>query len=101
MFWKPHVSKSVRIKSWARRPKPLSTSVAFCRAEWGRPRSGWRKLGQNSQYELGDMSGYKSTRAAMGDMAKSLERDPRLESILANRKKELRIDIDSGCRLGL
>jgi len=63
----------------------------------------WRELGQTSQrqYEIGDISGYKATRAAMGDMAKSLERDPQLESILANRKKDLGIEIDSGCRLGL
>ena len=44
----------------------------------------WRKLDQTSQhqYQAGDMSGYKATRSAMGDMAKSLERDPQLESIL-------------------
>ncbi len=44
----------------------------------------WRELDQASQrqYQAGDMSGYKSTRSAMGDMAKSLERDPQLESIL-------------------
>ena len=43
----------------------------------------WRELGRTSQrqYQIGDMSGYKATRAAMGDMAKSLERDPQLESI--------------------
>ena len=48
----------------------------------------WQKLDQTSQrqYQAGDMSGYKATRSAMGDMAKSLERDPQLESILANRK---------------
>jgi hypothetical protein len=33
-------------------------------------------------------------------MAKSLERDPQLESILANRKQELGIAFESGCRLG-
>ena len=62
----------------------------------------WRALDRASQhqYELGDMSGYKSTRSAMGDMAKSLERDPQLESILANRKKDLGIEIASGRRLG-
>ncbi len=56
----------------------------------------WRALGQTSQrqYEMGDMSGYKSTRSAMGDMAKSLERDPQLESILANRKRDLGIEIE-------
>ena len=48
----------------------------------------WQKLDQASlrQYQAGDMSGYKATRSAMGDMARSLERDPQLESILANRK---------------
>ena len=63
----------------------------------------WRELGQTSQrqYQAGDMSGYKATRAAMGDMAKSLERDPQLKSILANRKAELGIQIESGRRLGL
>ena len=45
-------------------------------------------------------SGYKATRSAMGDMAKSLERDPQLESILANRKRELGIAFESGRRLG-
>jgi Ti-type conjugative transfer relaxase TraA len=64
----------------------------------------WQKLDQTSQrqYQAGDMSGYKATRSAMGDMAKSLERDPQLESILAGRKRELGIsmDFDSGRRLG-
>ncbi len=62
----------------------------------------WRELGQTSQrqYQMGDMSGYKATRATMGDMAKSLERDPQLESILANRKKDLGVEIESGRRLG-
>ena len=63
----------------------------------------WRELGQASQgqYQAGDMAGYKATRSAMGDMAKSLERDPQLESILANRKQDLGIGIGSGRRLGL
>jgi Ti-type conjugative transfer relaxase TraA len=62
----------------------------------------WRELGHNSQhqYQAGDMSGYRATRSAMGDMAKSLERDPQLESILANRKRDLGIGIESGRRLG-
>ncbi|TPK05690.1 Ti-type conjugative transfer relaxase TraA [Mesorhizobium sp. B2-5-9] len=62
----------------------------------------WHKLDRTSQhqYQAGDMSGYKATRSAMGDMAKSLERDPQLESILANRKHDLGISIDSGRRLG-
>ena len=51
----------------------------------------WQKLDQASlrQYQAGDISGYRATRSAMGDMARSLERDPQLESILANRKREL------------
>jgi hypothetical protein len=58
----------------------------------------WQKLDHTSQrqYQAGDMSGYKSTRAAMGDMAKSLERDPQLESILAGRKQQLGITFESG-----
>jgi Ti-type conjugative transfer relaxase TraA len=63
----------------------------------------WRELDQASQrqYQAGDMSGYKSTRSAMGDMAKSLERDPQLESILEGRKRDLGISFESGRRLGL
>ncbi|NPV22123.1 Ti-type conjugative transfer relaxase TraA [Bradyrhizobium aeschynomenes] len=62
----------------------------------------WQKLEQTSQrlYQLGDMTGYKAARAAMGDMAKSLERDPQLESILASRKQDLGIAFESGRRLG-
>jgi Ti-type conjugative transfer relaxase TraA len=62
----------------------------------------WRSLDHTSrhQYQAGDMSGYKSTRSAMGDMAKSLERDPQLESILEGRKRDLGIGIDSGRSLG-
>jgi hypothetical protein len=63
----------------------------------------WQKLDHTSlrQYQAGDLAGYKSTRSAMGDMAKSLERDPQLESILANRKQELGIAFESGRRLGI
>ena len=63
----------------------------------------WQKLDQASlrQYRAGDISGYKATRSAMGDMARSLERDPQLESILANRKRELGIAFESRRRLGL
>ncbi|MGX9943177.1 Ti-type conjugative transfer relaxase TraA [Bradyrhizobium denitrificans] len=62
----------------------------------------WQKLDHTSQrqYQAGDMSGYKATRSAMGDMAKSLERDPQLESILTNRKIELGITFELGRRLG-
>jgi hypothetical protein len=63
----------------------------------------WQNLDQASlrQYQAGDISGYKAARSAMGDMARSLERDPQLESILANRKRELGIAFESGRRLGL
>ncbi|HTF77018.1 MAG TPA: AAA family ATPase, partial [Bradyrhizobium sp.] len=62
----------------------------------------WQKLDQTSlrQYQASDIAGYKATRSAMGDMAKSLERDPQLESILANRKRDLGIAFESGRRLG-
>jgi hypothetical protein len=62
----------------------------------------WQKLDHTSQrqYQAGDMSGYKATRSAMGDMAKSLQRDPQLESLLANRKRKLGIAFESGRRLG-
>lgn len=62
----------------------------------------WRKLEQTSQrqYQAGDISSYKATRAEMGNMAKSLERDPQLESILAGRKKDLGIGMESGRSLG-
>ncbi|MDR3470051.1 MAG: Ti-type conjugative transfer relaxase TraA [Xanthobacteraceae bacterium] len=62
----------------------------------------WQKLDHTSQrqYQAGDISSYKATRSAMGDMAKSLERDPQLESILANRKRDLGIAFESGRRLG-
>jgi Ti-type conjugative transfer relaxase TraA len=63
----------------------------------------WQKLDQASlrQYQAGDISGYQAMRSAMGDMARSLERDPQLESLLANRKRELGIAFQSGRRLGL
>ena len=62
----------------------------------------WQKLGQTSQrqYQEGDVSGYKATRAEMGDMAKSLQRDPQLESLLANRKQQLGVAFDSSRSLG-
>jgi Ti-type conjugative transfer relaxase TraA len=64
----------------------------------------WQKLDRSSEhrYAAGDYSGYRAARAEMGNMAMSLERDPQLESILANRKRDLGIggDFDSGRRLG-
>ena len=62
----------------------------------------WKQLEQTrlSQYRAGKMTAYEATRAEMGEMAKSLQRDPQLESLLANRKAELGIRMDSGRRLG-
>jgi Ti-type conjugative transfer relaxase TraA len=63
----------------------------------------WQRLDRASQrqYQAGDISGYRATRSAMGDMAKSLERDPQIESILEGRKRDLGISFESGRRLGL
>jgi len=63
----------------------------------------WQELDHTSlrQYQAGDFSGYKSTRSAMGEMARSLERDPQLEPLLENRKRELGITFETGRRLGL
>jgi len=62
----------------------------------------WKKLQRNSEqsYGHGEMSSYRSARSEMASMAKSLERDPQLESILANRKAELGIGTSSGRSLG-
>jgi Ti-type conjugative transfer relaxase TraA len=62
----------------------------------------WQRLDRASQrqYQAGDISGYRAMRSATGDMAKSLERDPQLVSILEGRKRELGIGIDSGRSLG-
>ena len=48
----------------------------------------WRDLDARRQaaYQAGDMSGMRGVRNSMGEMAKSLERDPQLESILAAKK---------------
>jgi len=60
-----------------------------------------RQTGER-QYAAGNYSGYKAARTEMGNMAKSLERDPQMESLLEGRKKQLGIDMDfdSGMRLG-
>jgi len=62
----------------------------------------WDKLQKQSQraYVTGDVVGRKAIQSEMAGMAKSLERDPQMESILAARKKQLGITIDTGRRLG-
>jgi len=53
----------------------------------------WQKLyGQHeAAYRAGDIGGMRRIRDGMGEMAKSLQRDPQLESILRNRKQQLGI----------
>ena len=46
------------------------------------------------------MSAFKASRLEMGNMARSLERDPQMESLLAARKAQLGIGMDSGRSLG-
>lgn len=62
----------------------------------------WQALDRavEQRYAAGDYSGYHAARKEMGNMARSLERDPQLESILANRKRELGISFESGRQLG-
>ncbi|MBJ3764275.1 Ti-type conjugative transfer relaxase TraA [Maribius pontilimi] len=62
----------------------------------------WQQLDRRSgeQYRAGDYTGYHASRKAMSDMARSLQRDPQLESLLANRKRDLGISSDMGRRLG-
>ncbi|MEO1922047.1 MAG: Ti-type conjugative transfer relaxase TraA [Sphingomonadaceae bacterium] len=62
----------------------------------------WRKLdsARETAYRQGNMTGMKQIKAQMGAMAKSLERDPQLESLLAGRKQQLGINIDMGRSLG-
>jgi len=62
----------------------------------------WQQLDRRSgdQYRAGDYTGYHASRKAMTDMARSLQRDPQLESLLANRKSDLAISSDMGRRLG-
>jgi Ti-type conjugative transfer relaxase TraA len=62
---------------------------------------GWRQLGQHRE-ELqrdGDFRGARKVSEQMAGMAKSLERDAQVESLLRNRKRELGIDFDTGRKL--
>jgi Ti-type conjugative transfer relaxase TraA len=63
----------------------------------------WNELSASADrhYATGDMDAHKSARSAMANMAKSLERDPQLESLLAIRKAQLGITMmDSQRSLG-
>jgi hypothetical protein len=56
--------------------------------------------GDEELYRSGRYSASKDCRHAMADMAKGLERDPQMESILRNRKLELGISVESTRSLG-
>ncbi len=62
----------------------------------------WSKLQKQSDraYVAGDMAGRRAIQSEMAGMAKRLERDPQMESILAARKAQLGITIETGRRLG-
>jgi len=51
-------------------------------------------------YAVGNYSGHRAARAELGNMVDGLQRDPQLESLLANRKRELGISFDSGMGVG-
>jgi Ti-type conjugative transfer relaxase TraA len=62
---------------------------------------GWQQLGRHRE-ELqrdGDFRGARKVSEQMAGMAKSLERDPQMESLLRDRKQELGIDFDTGRQL--
>ncbi|PNQ03172.1 Ti-type conjugative transfer relaxase TraA [Sphingobium sp. SA916] len=62
---------------------------------------GWRQLGQHRE-ELqrdGDFRGARKVSEQMAGMAKSLERDAQVESLLRGRKQEFGIDFDTGRKL--
>ncbi len=56
----------------------------------------WQQLSQDRDrlYRAGDMTGRERTCKEMAGMAKSLERDPQVKSILRNRTRELGLEID-------
>jgi Ti-type conjugative transfer relaxase TraA len=62
----------------------------------------WQNLErQRRQFDRGgDWQSERKVRNAMGDLAKSLHRDPQLESILRNRGRELGIPTDRGHGIG-
>ena len=62
---------------------------------------GWRQLSQHRE-ELqrdGDFRGARKVSGQMAGMAKSLERDAQLESLLGPRRQDLGIDFDTGRKL--
>jgi hypothetical protein len=55
----------------------------------------WQQLRQDRDrlYRAGDMAGREKAGKEMAGMAKSLERDPQVESILRDRTRELGLEI--------
>jgi Viral (Superfamily 1) RNA helicase len=64
--------------------------------------AGWQSLVQERLRfdRSGDWQSERKIRNAMGDLAKSLNRDPQFESILRNRVRELGIPMDWGRGIG-
>ena len=62
----------------------------------------WQQLDdrRDELYRSGRVSASKDCRLTMADMAKGLERDPQMESILRNRKIELGTTVESSRSLG-
>ena len=63
----------------------------------------WQGLKQERDrlYRAGDMAGRERTDKEMAGMAKSLERDPQVESVLRNRTRELGLEIGMGRGRGM
>jgi hypothetical protein len=61
----------------------------------------WRRLDRRYRAACaeGDYQAVGRTRADMGAMAKSLERDAQMESVLRGRRQQLGIDFDAGRKL--
>lgn len=60
----------------------------------------WQKLDRASErhYRKGNYAKREAAQGAMQGMARRLERDPQLESLLVNRKRDLGITFDTGHR---
>ncbi|NML13097.1 Ti-type conjugative transfer relaxase TraA, partial [Sphingobium sp. AR-3-1] len=63
----------------------------------------WQGLSaqRDQHYRAGDMAGREKAGQAMAGMAKSLERDPQVESILRGRTRELGLETDRNQRLDM
>ena len=58
----------------------------------------WTRLGRQREaaYRAGDYNTFHAIKDDMGAMAKSLERDPQMESVLAGRRQQLGISFEMG-----